>query len=133
MREGRTVKAEEVKRYLEYLGYETQDLNPVVSVSRVSRKRFALLAVVLCGLILVGMAAYATRPHKSSVALAQVADSISDDLDPTGDPLSTNDLSDAGENMDPLVCWGYQRQNFSYKCVGPYYPILVGLLACHGE
>jgi hypothetical protein len=120
------VKAEEANRYLGYLGCEPQSLDWAPRPGLRSTKHLCVVVALLCALILVGMAVYAARPGETSVALVQVGQSVSEDVNSVASPL---DLSGSSDATGPSVRRG---QNFSYECVGPWYPILVGLLASPG-
>jgi hypothetical protein len=118
------VKAEEVNRHLEYLGYEGYASGQPTRPGLLSTRRFPVVMAVLCALILVGMGVYAACPRSSSVVLAQTGQNTQEDVVAVPSPADTDD------SFDTLQANG---QHFSYKCVGPYYPILAGLLACRGE
>ena len=119
------VKAEEINRHLEYLGYEGYALGQPTRPCLLSRRSLPIaMAVVLCALILVGMAAYVASPRLSSLVLARTEQNTQEG------GVTVPSPADADDTFDTLQANG---QHFSYKCVGPYYPILVGLLACHGE
>jgi len=127
------VKEEEVNRHLEYLGYEGYALGRSTRPGLLSTARFPIVMAVLCALILVGMAACAAYPRLSSVVLAQTEQNTWEDVVAAPSPMDTSDSSDPmGADAGPAD-WNYNGQHFSYKCVGPWYPILVGLLACPGQ
>jgi hypothetical protein len=131
MRGKEAVKAEEVNRYLGYLGCETHDLDRATRPGLLSTKHLPAAMAVLCALILVGMAVYAARPRESSVILAQEGQSISEDIVLVPSPLDTGDSFDTSQASGGAAD-SYYLQHISYECNGPWYPILVGLLACPG-
>ena len=127
------MKEEEVNRHLEYLGYEGYALGRSTRPGLLSTARFPIVMAVLCALILVGMAACAAYPRLSSVVLAQTEQNTQEDVVAAPSPVDTDNAFDTLQaNGGPADSNG-SRQHFSYKCVGPYYPILAGLLACRGE
>ena len=127
------MKAEEVNRNLEYLGYEGYALSRSTRPGLLSSRRFPLVMAVLCALILVGMAVYAACPRLSSVVLAQTEQNTWEDVVAAPSPMDTSDSSEPMLTNAGPADWNYNGQHFSYKCVGPWYPILVGLLACPGQ
>jgi hypothetical protein len=127
------VKAEEANRHLEYLGYETYVSGLPATPGLLSTTRFPLLMAVLCALILVVVAVCAAYPRLSAVVLAQTEQNTQEDVVAVPSPVDTDDSYDTLQANGGPADWNYNGQHFSYKCVGPYYPILVGLLACHGE
>jgi hypothetical protein len=127
------VKAEEAIRHLEYFGYEGHDLGRLTRPGPFPTARFPVVIALLCALILVGMAVYSACPRLSWVALAQTAQSTPENLVAVPSPVDTGDSFDTMQANEGPADWNHNGQHFSYKCVGPYYPILVGLLACRGE
>jgi hypothetical protein len=131
MRGKEAVKAEEASRYLGYFGCETRDLVSARRPGLLSTRHLPVVMGVLCALILVGMAVYAARPHESSAILAQERQSISEDSAVVSSPLDTgaslNTSQASGSAAD-----SYYLQHISPECNGPWYPFLVGLLACRG-
>jgi hypothetical protein len=127
------VKAEEVSRHLEYLGYEGHALDPPMTPSILSARRFPILMAVMCALILVVVVVCAAYPRLSAVVLAQTEQNTQEDVVAAPSPADTDDFFDTLQANEGPADQDLSGQHFSYKCVGPYYPILVGLLACHGE
>jgi len=127
------VKAEEANRHLEYLGYESCDSSRSTRPGLLSSGRFPVVMAVLCALILVGMAVYAACPGLSSVVLAQTGQDVQEDVVAAPSPMDTSDSSEPMLTNAGPADRNYSGQHFSHKCVGPYYPILVGLLACPGQ
>ena len=132
-REEGAVKAEEANRHLEYLGYESHALGRSTRPGLLSTRRFPVMLAVLCALILVGMAVYAACPRLSSVVLAQTGQDVSEDVVVAPSPVDTDDSFGTIQANGGPADWNYSGQHFSYECVGPWYPILVGLLACPGQ
>ena len=127
------MKAEEANRHLEYLGYESCDSSRSTRPGLLSSGRFPVVMAVLCALILVGMAVYAACPGLSSVVLAQTGQDVQEDVLLVPSPSDMDDFFDTLQANAGPADRNYSGQHFSYKCVGPYYPILVGLLACPGQ
>lgn len=132
-REEVTVRADEATRYLAYLGYETQSFTCVPRTVHPSRKGLLIFVGVVCAVILVGVAAASLRSDQPSTALAQPGQSISDDV-PTGAyALSADGPSTSFRNGASGFTWVPDRPRFTVGCVGPWYPILLGLYACPGQ
>ena len=125
------VKAEEASRYLEYLGWETRDLGRANRLSLLSMKHLSIVVGALCALIMVGMAAYAAIPRVSSATVVQEGQSISEDMVHSPSPLDTGDSFGTSQASGGAVD-SYYSQHISPECNGPWYPFLVGLLACRG-
>ena len=127
------MKEEEVNRHLEYLGHEGYALGRSTRPGLLSTARFPIVMAVLCALILVGMAACAAYPRLSSVVLAQTEQNTQEDVVAAPSPVDTDDSFDTLQTNGGPADRNGSGQRFSYNCVGPYYPILAGLLACRGE
>jgi hypothetical protein len=127
------VKAEEVNRHLEYLGYEGHTLGQPTRPGLLSTGRFPIVMAVLCALILVVVAVCAAYPRLSAVVLAQTEQNTQENVVAVPSPADTDDSYDTFQANGGPADWNYNGQHFSYKCVGPYYPILVGLLAGPGQ
>ncbi len=124
------MKAEEVNRYLEYLGCNAQDTAPVMRESLLSRRCSGIAVVVLAVIVLVGVAyaGFSSNPREGSAAIAQTEQTLLEDVPSatpplTENPLASSKVSDYRVTLSPV----------SAECYGPWYPILLGLLACPGE
>lgn len=127
------MKAEEAIRHLEYFGYEGHDLARLTGPGLFPRARLPVVIALVCALIVVGMAVYSACPRPSWVALARTAQSTTEDVAAVPSPVDTSDSFETFQTNGGPPDWNYNGQHFSYECVGPWYPILVGLLAGPGE
>ena len=133
------MKADEAVRYLGYLSYETQHLAPVPRTRHLSRKRLLIFVVVLCTLTLVVVGGYALPAGKSSAVLAQPQQSISKDFNTADSMTPERTLLRANGPGSEFIssysrctsCW-FKPPRITPCCVGPWYVLVTGLLACPG-
>jgi hypothetical protein len=115
---------------MELLGYEAGESGPVTGASFLSRKDCGVAVVVFVALVLLGVVYTVVHCHagETLVPMAQTR-TISEDIVVVPSPVDTGDFFDTSQANEDEA----NGQDVSYKCIGPYYPILVGLLACPGQ
>ena len=130
MMEEEAVKAEEGGRGMECLGYEAGESGPVTGASLAARRLFVVAVFAFTALVLLGVVYTAVRYYARGtlVPMAQTR-TISEDIVVVPYSVDTGDSFDTSQANEDEA----DGQHVSYKCTGPYYPILVGLLACPGQ